>query len=61
MNRHYQQKVITTPFGQNVGRTILNNLKETGLLHRIEVKTINTVLDTVNKSKVTTLEFSLQN
>ena len=60
MVTNYQQKVITTPFGENVGRTIINNLKQSDLLHRIEVKTVNTVLDTVARAKVTTLEYSFK-
>lgn len=55
----YQQKVITTPRGENVGYNILNNLKESLLLNRINIKTVLSQRDPINKSIVTTLEFSL--
>ena len=54
----YQQKVITTPRGENIGRNIINNLTECGLLKHIEVKTIITQRDPINKANVTTLEYS---
>lgn len=54
----YQQKVITTPRGQNVGQNILNNLISTGLYNHIDIKTVNTERDPINKAQITTLEYT---
>lgn len=58
MKNTYQQKVITVPRGHNIGYTVLDNLTKTGLYNHIDIKTINTERDLVNKSNVVTLEYT---
>ena len=55
--KRYQNRVITTPLGQNIGTNVLNDLNKIGVSPN-NVKTIHTVLDPVNKAKVTVIEYT---
>ena len=54
----YQNKVITVPRGHNVGQTVIDHLEAIDLFDKIDIKTIYTVRDNVNKNKVVTLEYT---
>lgn len=57
MKTPIQKTTVTTPFGQNVGYNIIDNLKLANLFNRIDIKTIKTRVDRVNKQKITALEY----
>lgn len=54
----YQQRCITTPRGANHYNEVKNDLVRAGLFDKIDVKTTNSVIDTVNDSVVTTVEYT---
>jgi hypothetical protein len=56
----YQNKVITIPRGKNIGRFINNFFVDLGIRDKIDIKTINTERDLVNRSNVATVEYSFK-
>lgn len=51
---------IVTPRGMNVGDNIKNDLMTKGIWSLINVDTINTVRDAVNRQLVTTVSYSFK-
>lgn len=54
---NYQFRTVTTPRGTNVGQHVKEDLINARLYGIIDIKTINSTLDKVNKSIVTVIEY----
>lgn len=56
-----QERVITVPRGQNIGKTVIKDLESNLLYKRVDIKTIHTVRDVINKVNIVTLGFIILN